>query len=85
MSNYNIFCPTSKSKSSLPCEAINCMPSGNFFPSTSEKPKGMEIAGTPTMFAVTVKISTKYIERGSLFSPIFQAGIGEVGVNIKSI
>jgi hypothetical protein len=44
---------------------------------------GIEIAGIHTKFAVTVYISSRYINNGlELFSPNLLAGVGVVGVNI---
>src|SRR6266850_5335128 len=44
------------------------------------KPDGRERAGTPARFAVTVKMSERYIARGSsVFSPRRKAGPGTVG------
>jgi len=49
------------------------------------RPIGMEIAGRPARFAVTVKMSERYIATGSLsFSPALNAGVGVVGVNSRS-
>ena len=42
------------------------------------------MAGTPAMFAGTVKMSTAYIATGSDFSPNLKAGAGVVGVTIAS-
>src|SRR5881397_1894763 len=48
-------------------------------------PIGMEIAGRHARFAVTVKMSERYIATGSLsFSPALNAGVGVVGVNSRS-
>ena len=60
---------------------MNCPPSG----SPLIRPIGIEIAGTPARFAVTVKMSDKYMATGSLtFSPALKAGLGVVGVNSRS-
>jgi hypothetical protein len=53
--------------------------------SSSTVPTGIEIAGNQAKLAGTVYISAKYIFKGSLiFSQIFQATSGVVGVKIKS-
>ena len=45
------------------------------------KPIGRLIAGKPPIFAATVKMSERYIDKGSAdFSPILKAGVGVVGV-----
>src|SRR5206468_12962601 len=60
---------------------INCPPIGNPF----TRPIGREMAGRPARFAVTVKMSDRYIAIGSAsFSPALNAGVGTVGVNSKS-
>ena len=44
------------------------------------KPPGTDIPGIPARFAESVKISDRYIARGSsVFSPIFQAAVGVTG------
>ena len=43
------------------CRAMNCPPTG----SPSTRPIGTDIAGTPARFAVTVKMSLRYISYGS--------------------
>ena len=58
------------------------MPNGN---SSFDSPKGIEMPGMPAKEAGTVNISFKYICIGSSsFSPIGNAGLGVVGVKIKS-
>ena len=48
-------------------------------------PDGIDIAGSPAMFAGTVKRSDIYIARGSLlFSPNLNGGNGTDGVMIAS-
>ena len=45
----------------------------------------MDTPGIPARFADIVKISERYIVSGSFdFSPILNAGVGEVGVTIAS-
>src|SRR5687768_17114691 len=46
------------------------------------RPIGIDIAGTPARFAVTVKMSLRYISYGSLIAPMWNAGVGVVGVKI---
>jgi hypothetical protein len=49
------------------------------------RPIGIEIAGRPARFAVTVKMSDRYMATGSsTFSPALNAGLGVVGVNRRS-
>ena len=49
------------------------------------KPHGTDIAGSPARFADIVKISDRYILSGSpVFSPILNAAVGDVGVNMQS-
>src|ERR1035437_10003177 len=60
---------------------LNCIPNGR---PEDEKPEGIEIAGRPAKLAETVKISDKYICKGSFFSPNSNAVVGVVGVIIKS-
>jgi hypothetical protein len=42
------------------------------------------MAGTPARFAVTVKMSLRYISYGSLTAPSGNAGVGVVGVKSRS-
>src|SRR3990167_5031363 len=76
--------PIEKRVFSPPCKAVSWSPTGNCFPSRSTKPIGTEMAGIPVRFAGTVNISRRYIESGSLFSPMRTAGVGVVGVAIAS-
>ena len=56
--------------------ASNCIPIGNPFDTVN----GIDIAGFPVRFAVTVLMSTKNREIGSsIFSPILNGKIGTVG------
>jgi len=49
------------------------------------KPQGNDTAGKPARLAEIVKISDKYILKGSsVRSPILKAQVGEVGVRITS-
>ena len=49
------------------------------------KPIGIDIAGRPARFVLTVKTSDRYIAIGSLvFSPNLKAQSGAVGPKIKS-
>ena len=49
------------------------------------KPQGREIPGIPARLAEMVKISERYMVRGSsVFSPSQKAGVGAVGVKITS-
>src|SRR5262245_2244807 len=74
--------PVRNSVSSSNGLPINCSPSG--VPS-DESPAGTEIPGRPAMFTVTVKMSLRYISRGSPdFSTSAKAGAGVVGVKIAS-
>ena len=59
------------------------MPTGNCASSRDNNPAGTEIDGTPVRFAGAANISSRYIETGSLFSPILNAALGVVGVEIK--
>ena len=45
---------------------------------------GCDIAGMPARFAVTVKMSLRYISYGSEIAPIGNAVVGAVGVNSTS-
>jgi hypothetical protein len=46
----------------------------------------MEMHGMPARFGDKVKISLRYIVRGSsIFSPILKAGVGATGVNVSEI
>src|SRR5271167_1575230 len=68
--------PALNKSSSRPRSAVSWIPKG----SLSTNPDGKEIAGQPEIFAGTVKISARYIESGSDFSPNLNAGVGVVGV-----
>jgi len=58
------------------------MPMGN---PVLDRPHGTETPGIPAKDAVTVKISARYIERGSsAYSPNLKAAVGVVGVTIAS-
>jgi hypothetical protein len=49
------------------------------------KPQGIEIPGIPAKLVEIVKISERYIFRGSsIFSPILKDGVGLVGVMRQS-
>src|ERR1700733_8799766 len=76
--------PSSNNVASSPCAAVSWMPTGRFFPSRFTVPIGTEMAGQPVRLAVTVKMSIRYIARGSDFSPSLGAGDGEVGVTTAS-
>src|SRR5688500_4519425 len=62
------------------CGASSWPPTGR--PPT--RPIGTDIAGTPARFAVTVKMSLRYISYGSDFAPRGKAGVGVVGVKRRS-
>jgi len=47
-------------------------------------PHGTEMAGIPARLAGTVRMSERYIERGSVFSPSRNAMVGMVGPAITS-
>ncbi len=58
--------------------AITCSPSGR---PSRDSPAGTEIAGKPAKLIGTVNTSSRYMVSGSsIFSPIANAGVGEVGV-----
>src|SRR5213079_3175102 len=59
----------------------SCSPIGNFFPfSDWANPKGTLMPQIPARFAALVKISARYICKGSVvFSPSLNAGVGDVG------
>src|SRR5437879_2685544 len=70
-------CKMRASSSALP---NNCKPIGKRCPSTSAKPHGTLIPQIPARFAGLVKISARYICKGSsVRSPSLKAGTGEVG------
>src|SRR3990172_1567380 len=59
-----------------------CNPMGRF---SFVNPHGRERPGIPARLHEMVKISERYMVRGSAtFSPILNAGVGEVGVTITS-
>src|SRR5262249_1284949 len=61
--------------------AVSWKPTGTRSPPRSTNPPGTLIAGTPARFALTVKISARYICSGSsAFSPRPNGGMGLVGV-----
>ena len=68
--------PTRNSVASSKCVAMICPPTG----SPSTRPIGTDIAGTPARFAVTVKMSLRYISYGSRLRAERNAGVGVVGV-----
>ena len=70
--------------SSLFKSAVSSIPRGKLTPSKRVVPEGIEIEGQPLMLAGTVKISARYISSGDDFSPNLKAGVGVVGVRIKS-
>ena len=60
------------------------MPTGR--PSSSARPDGIEIPGTPARFAGMVVTSLRYICIGSsIFSPSLNAVVGAVGVAITTV
>src|SRR3989344_5944764 len=73
---------TAKSDASVFFGLMNWTPIGNSFPSRNTVPNGTEIAGMPVRFAGAAKISSRYMDTGSLFSPILKAALGVVGVAI---
>jgi hypothetical protein len=61
---------------------VSWSPTGNL---SLVKPQGMLIAGSPDRFALTVKMSARYICSGSdMRSPILNAAVGLVGIAIAS-
>src|SRR4029079_14026588 len=70
--------PTLYSRSSLVAGARICMPVGR--PSSSARPLGRDMPGTPARLAGIVAMSLRYMARGSsTFSPILNAVVGVVG------
>ena len=52
---------------------------------SDENPQGTEIPGIPARFAESVKMSDKYMVRGSsVIAPNLKAGVGATGARITS-
>src|SRR3989338_6739709 len=82
----SVFCSkvyaTLKMVSSSKGLANICKPIGRF---EFVNPQLSDIAGRPARFAGIVKMSERYMLKGSrIFSPILKAGVGEVGVIMQS-
>jgi hypothetical protein len=82
---FSISLPIANKSSSFHLFAIRWSQTGMFSHLSSIVQTGIEIAGNHAKFAGTVYISAKYIFNGSfIFSHIFQATSGVVGLKIKS-
>ena len=64
------------------CGPMSCSPTGS---PSGVKPHGTLIPGSPASGAPRVKTSARYMDIGSCtFSPSRNAGVGEVGVAMRS-